>query len=682
MSTIKENDLLRLSMILENQGETTRNKYICKFCESALFDSQKDELSAMEMCEEILNRFQLQFDVLEIENAIELKGKKRIIRNNKKYRLAPEVANQLSNIVTAEDKLKVYVETFAKDQQIDSAIDFLSLIKNYLYYCFNSNAKNFASIIGVEPKIIIDDSLISNFKPTSNEIDLINRFISWDKPDKNKLFYSIVSSCYEYCLITTKKNPSISKAVFKGKVFYLDTNIIFRMAGINKDERCFVINSFIKKCKEIGITLCYTSIVYDEISRVIDRQVQYIQRLTSGQVPVNPETLNKLDDTYNANDFYNLYYNWCKEPQNKYNDFLSFRAFLRKKINLELEKLVYVNTFKDKVNSNKCSSELTSSLKEYKNSRRVYRNITNESVETDVKQILFLDSLRPRYAKSLWEMNDYLVSADQLFVSWADTEFDGVPLVVIPSLWLSIILRTCGRYSDDDYKSFCMFLTLRHHHDNEDDININPIELLSRLSEKTISSQLKERIIDEIVSNKDNYSLETEEDYAAAIDNAFDKILDENEELKEEEIKKAVESEKENARSTIAAYEQELKNKMTANEYAEEISLKKATKKTEWYAAKGYIPLIVKALPFLLIIALVFCFIFKVHWVINPLLKIITSEKIDEKILSILIWVFDLFIVSLPSYFGKIWAYLASEKRKKMLCSKYFKQQLKILDDD
>ena len=61
MNRMTESDLLRLSMILENQGDTTRNKYICKLAECVIFDSDSSELSAMEIRYEIINRFQLEF---------------------------------------------------------------------------------------------------------------------------------------------------------------------------------------------------------------------------------------------------------------------------------------------------------------------------------------------------------------------------------------------------------------------------------------------------------------------------------------------------------------------------------------------------------------------------------------------------------------------------------------------
>lgn len=71
-------------MILENQGETTRNKYICKLTECVIFDSENGSLSSLEIYKCIRNRFQLEFDIQEIEKAIAKRGKNRIKIVNKK----------------------------------------------------------------------------------------------------------------------------------------------------------------------------------------------------------------------------------------------------------------------------------------------------------------------------------------------------------------------------------------------------------------------------------------------------------------------------------------------------------------------------------------------------------------------------------------------------------------------
>lgn len=667
-------------MILENQGETTRNKYICKLVECVLFDSAIEELSVVELHKNILERFQLDFDILEIESAIRRRGKGRIVVSNKKYQLEPKVINQLSTRTSMEDRLRSFINSFTDKSETDKEY-LLNLIKKYLYYCFNSNAKNFTTIIGANPKAVVDEKALNEFQPTPSDVELINQFLRWDNTEKNQLFYEIVSCCYEYCLITVNKQPSISQRLFKGKKFFFDTNVIFRMAGFNKDERQFVITKFVDKCREVGISLCYTNIVYDEINRVVDRQVDYIKRITNGQPPVSETALSKIVDKTEVNDFYIIYYNWCKEPQNKYFDFVSFKHYLRKRINTELQKLDYVDCSNAKFTDKNTFEELAASLKMYKDAKRSNRYTTDESVETDINQVLHLKKVRPKTAKSLWEMNEYLVSADQLFVSWADSNFNGVPLVVIPSLWLSIILKITGRATDSDYQSFCMFLTLRQHQINEDTININPIELLSRLSGKTVSSELKEQIIEEITSNKDKYTFDTPESYNSSIDKAFDVILSKNNELKENELKEAVEREKKTTEKYIEEYRKEKETTKSNEDFAKEFSLMKATKKTKWFARRKNIPLIVGAVALAFAVAVLLCMLLKIGPVAQCMIGLINSENVSDKVLTVALWALELFAGTMWTYFGKVWDYLSSEERKEKLCSKYMKQQLKILDE-
>lgn len=667
-------------MILENQGETTRNKYICKLTECVIFDSENSSLSSLEIYKCIRNRFQLEFDIQEIEKAIAKRGKNRIKIVNKKYMLSAKVNDQLSTQISAEEKIKKYVNDYIEQVQDIDANQLLSLIQKYLYYCFNSNAKNFNSIIGIDSKANVEEDVINEFKPTPGEIDLINGFMLWNNPEKDKLLYSIVASCYEYCLITTNKNPVISKSIFKGKKFFLDTNIIFRIAGINQDDRMFVTKNFIEKCREVGVSLYYTSAVLNEIYRVIDSQINFIKLMTRGQAPVDPNIISKISFTFDYNDFYAIYCNWCKEPQNKYHDFISFRTFLLKKINSAISNFEYIdssNILKEDKNS-----ALFEDLKSFKNAKRSYRATTDESVKTDINQVLFLESLRPKSAKNLWEMNEYIVSADQLLIAWSDKTFDGIPMVVIPSLWLSIILKVSGRASNDDYKSFCMFMTLRHHHTDEDEININPIELLTRLSERTIDKQIKELVINEILTNKNEYSFDSVEDYNDSIELAFDKILSDEKKTHKEELHKAVEAEKELSEEATEEYKKQLENKKSAEEHAQIFARKKAQKKVNWFAQRENIPLAIEGMLILVLLLLfALCYIFQV----KPFVELITkSTEIDTfslKNFSAFTWIYGIFTISLPTYLHKIWKYLASDKRKDKLCSKYFKNQLKILND-
>lgn len=101
------------------------------------------------------------------------------------------------------------------------------------------------------------------FKKRESDIKLINLFLDWENEEKNKL----------------------ANRLFKGKRFILDANIIFRLAGINNDVRMNAIKSFVEKCKEVGVTLCYTIATLDEIKRVIVSKVQWIKSVTGSQEP-------------------------------------------------------------------------------------------------------------------------------------------------------------------------------------------------------------------------------------------------------------------------------------------------------------------------------------------------------------------------------------------------------------
>ena len=76
-----------------------------------------------------------------------------------------------------------------------------------------------------------------------------------------------------------------------------------------------------------------------------------------------------------------------------------------------------------------------------------------------------------------------------------------------------------------DYKSFCLFLTQRQHISTAD--TIDAIQLLRNINTKTTQTEIKERIIAEIIQNKAQYAFDSVEDYDSNTDRAFDKVLEE-----------------------------------------------------------------------------------------------------------------------------------------------------------
>ena len=321
---MNQKTLIRFALTIQNNAPTTINKYICKLSESIIFESKKNTLSALEISQKIKEVYALEFDVEEIKNALKQRGNEDILMlETDKYQLSVKAVDKQKQQDNPIDILNKYINEFLNEFSTSFSVEQIKdLVLKYIYYCFNSTADNLMALIKSDIKNPLKD-----FSGTKEEIETINDFIRWDNLEKNKFLYSVIAFSYDYCALSAKKDILFSKKMFSGKKFILDTNIIFRMAGINNDERRYVINSFVSKCKEVGIELFYTNTVFDEIYRVIDGNIKHIQYLTKNDEPVSYDLIKDINN-YEVNDFYKLYYSWSKKPENHYNDFLSFQQYL------------------------------------------------------------------------------------------------------------------------------------------------------------------------------------------------------------------------------------------------------------------------------------------------------------------------------------------------------------------
>jgi hypothetical protein len=172
-------------------------------------------------------------------------------------------------------------------------------------------------------------------------------------------------------MLTTKQDNLLSQRVFSGKKFILDTNIIFRMVGINGEERKFATDIFIKKCREVGIELYYTTETFSELFRVIRAQIKYIAYLTQGQSPISGELVQKMGYNYEPNDFYTLYYNWVKTTKHSCSDFVAFQDYVTSLLSSVLGKLKMLDIDnKNHVIGTKKFEELCMNLRKFKSEKK------------------------------------------------------------------------------------------------------------------------------------------------------------------------------------------------------------------------------------------------------------------------------------------------------------------------
>ena len=664
---------------MQDQAPTTIDKYICKLAERVIFDSKEQGLSALAIAEAIKKDYSLEFDISEIKKAINRKSVNQIVRQDDgSYSLTPKAITTLSNEVDYVDVFKPYIKRFLKEYnykyEADEVDNVASLIIDYIYYCFNSSAENLLLLLKREFNIN------ESFECSNEEIKIVNQFIAWDNDEKNKILYDIISFSLEYCMLTTKKDSVLSNQIFKGKVFVLDTNILFRMAGINKDERQYVTKAFIQKCKEVGIKLCYTSSTLQEINRVITSQVKYISKLNYGQAPVNPQVLNGFSSNEMVNDFYVLYYNWCKN--NKYDDYVSFRQYLLRIVYDAINKIDCISIKDYKIGEyHKDFNESFESLKSYKHKRRPMKLINDESVYSDINNLYYILSNRSESSnQSLWQTNNYLVSADQILSSWANVNFGGgIPLVVMPSVWLSIILRFTGRTSED-YRAFCLFLSLRRKSD-EDDVNINIECLLKTLAEKTVDTSLKEQILTQIINNLSDFDLEEKDNCDTAVNKAFDNILKEHDVKSKEELQKAVAEIQEYDGGIMRRKDEEI---IEAERKKDEQIIKsaqgRAYQKIRPFHNKESILLFVRWLFIGAGVLTIIFYTFNVFNIQDLISKVLKNSAFKEDNWTILVWSCNILINVIAQSIIETFKYLGSEKRKEKLFNKYLKKMRKDIE--
>lgn len=535
MKNMNRESLFRLALVSHSHAPKTLNKYIALLSKLVVIESTELNFTAIAISKLIKQKFNFEFLEEEIKHALKL-DRDFEDTQGKKYRLKPEGLQKIKDIElntnTLDHYLNEFLNLFYKNIEYNKKETIKEIIMQYIYDSFNSGRNSLVLLLtyGSE-KQTVEDVNVSDV-----EKKIINEFLDWNNQSKNECIYCIVSYCLDYGMLTAKKDVESYKKVFEGIRFYLDSNIIIRLIGMNNLERQEVIQHFINKCKEVEIQLCFTNFTYQEIFYVIDSAVHEAREVNNGDEPIAPIDLEKLGD-YDK-DFYEIYYNWCKDDNNRYDDYEAYRAFLKQKVNSCLDGFIKVDEISAEFTIQKKEfSGLSKGLMKFKNQRNPTRPCSIESAKNDVNNFLLLKNSNFD-KKDNQNLKNFLISADRRFYNWAITILPGVPLIFMPSEWLSIILKYTSR-TDSDYNTFCKFLNLRLYHNEER--KHRTMQRLHSINELTSDVEVKRKIIHEI----NEMSLALPEEYLKEDDEivkkAFDIVLEEQRQKSTYETNKRLE---------------------------------------------------------------------------------------------------------------------------------------------
>lgn len=534
MNEERQHQLFRLSAVLyaDNNYEVVPKTIHRKVIESALLECGMEEYSVHQIIDFIQERYSITFDEESVREIVTSKKEEGFLtnhRNGNLYVCLSEKRKQTLQAKISNKTIDFFISEFqGNNTQLVARVDSKAILYKFLYDIFSTNTYSFQKLINNKKDLsgIIN---LENSNYSEKEKEIINNFLQWDNFEKNKAIFNIASYALEYCMLTNKNgSSSIHLDNLKNKSFYLDTNIIYRVLGINGENRQKRSKTFLKKFNDSGEKIIISKSTETEFKDGIKGHVDRIRNYDSPRV--NSILFQEVEV---QRDIYNFYHKWRIGKIN-YNLDLFIAEIYSIYDNFKKEFKIQVDTVKPFDINDKKVDEL---LKNYTSSISTFKqNEGNEiigSATIDAENILWIEMKRENKVQNIFDTKYFFISSDQSLRRWDYQREDKTPIVLLPSQWMSILLRYLNR-TEDDFKSFVSFLNLKN---SEVLINSEKLHIvLAGIAEMTTSIEQQRFILNNLVENKFNSvvsrSMSNEQIFENAKKYAKSKLENEVEKLK------------------------------------------------------------------------------------------------------------------------------------------------------
>jgi|GEM_PF-275122 len=531
-----QNHLFRLAAVLyaDNNYDVKIGTIHKKIIESVLLECGEKECSVSQIIDFCQNNYNIIFDENSILDVINNQKGENFHVNQKKDNtlVCLSEKRKLTLIAKIDNKtIDYFISEFIKIyKELTQNTDAKTIIYKFLYEVFSTNTESFQKLI--KNNKIVNTINLESINYTEKEKEIINTFLFWDNSDKNKIIFDIASYALEYCMLTNEKSTSaIRLDNLKNKMFYLDTNIIYRALGINGKDRKNRTITFLKKFSESNEKLIISKSTDIEFKGSIKSQIDRIRKYNSPKI--NPKLFLNQEITIQR-DIYNFYHEWRigrtntsldlfeKHVLHFYNSFISeHKITVDYKIYYDVNKKQIQQTIK----------EYSSSIFSFKSKDRLE---VLGSTNVDAENIFLIEIMRKGKVANLFETRFFLISTDQGLRRWDYQRLNQTPIVLLPSQWMSILLRYVSR-TEDDYKSFVSFLNLRN---NEVIIDNEKLQIvIAGISEMTTDIETQQNLLNNLIEHKFKDVISENSTYEQIFENAK-KYTESKLELQIEELSK------------------------------------------------------------------------------------------------------------------------------------------------
>lgn len=387
-----------------------------------------------------------------------------------------------------------YIERYYQEKEQDlrdyGFEEFNTLIESFLYKIFIQNLLTSKALFGKELDI---SHIVENLNFSEIERKIINGFLDYENDEKDKAIFDIGSLAIEYVTLNGHVDLQSQINNITSKTLYLDTNILFRLLGINGERRRVTTYAFLKKCSESGQKVIVSYTTEKELHDAINRGIERILHISP-----NIKYLDPLDD-----DSIIKHYLETKKAS-KVMDPSLYRAqilqrykTLKQELSIIADELDYYATAKgaERIEIDTC----TKSLQEYKEKYlSKFFHIKEELVRPDAINLCYIKKLRKGHERDFNDTMHFFVTADKKLSDWNEVYFKGYPITVCPSDWLSILLKYVSR-SSDDYRSFVNFIkNITHKETIDPDTALCILDGIAEVADKLENQQI---IYDDMVAH-------------------------------------------------------------------------------------------------------------------------------------------------------------------------------------
>ena len=518
-------DLFRLNCFLNDIQANDYKTIIISLVTEFIFDNNNKDQSLEQCYKHVVEYHKLDIEKDFFSDLITNSRNfdKKAIQNDILLKLTSEKFNKLHKDIH-EHNIDHHILQFLKSNNYSEEL--LVPIKSLIYRAVYDNINTFST---ENLNSLISENLKENF--SNEEIAVFNEFLDYDDYKKNSALYNIFLKATEFAIVTSGKGvKNLSKDIFKGKKYFLDTNIILRLIGIGGIERKETLIKLLKSCIHQGIIFEFTGQTYQEFQRTLSSNVKYLK---FAETKFDIKKLGELTESEGQliNDDFITHYS-KEKLQGNINNPEQYELQMLAKFRKLQEKLpVFIS--KDKISINqKETDKLSNYLHREKKLLPYGRNYSKTAANIDAYNILVVRNLRGNNDYNYIDVKSFYLTTDRTLNQILSKENleDTIPETILPSQLFILHHPYMSNGEEVDYDLFLQFVKRR-----TSEHSFKGGEVLSYINEirkKTTSDEEMKYILNVyadkryiIAKNDENHKVRTIIPIKEVIETVIDKKL-------------------------------------------------------------------------------------------------------------------------------------------------------------